>query len=148
MTRFHNRLRHMRTAERRIPRNFLHALERNRRAQFRQLARHLFRAPKARLAEFFQHGLKVSSVPVHPVTQDMHFGGLHVCGKLDPGNDRQRRAVRGGERGGESVRRVVVGNGNDVQPAFERELDELGGRQFAVGRVGMGVQIDAARHAV
>jgi len=87
-------------------------------------------------------------VPVHEISQDVDFGFFNVRGEFDGGDDGKGRAARGLDRRIDRRSRVMIGNGNDIQPAFNRELDELRRREFAVGRVRVRVQIDTARRAV
>jgi len=76
------------------------------------------------------------------------FGFFDIRGEFHAGDDGEGRAARSLDRRVERRSGVVIGNSNDVQPAFNRELDELDRREFAVGRVRVRVQIDAARRGV
>jgi hypothetical protein len=76
------------------------------------------------------------------------FGTFDIGGEFDSGDYGEGRAARGVHRRVERGGRIVIGNGNDVQPAFNRELDKLRGREFAIRRVGVRVEIDAAGGAV
>ena len=86
--------------------------------------------------------------PFHKITQDVNFSTLHIGREFDRGDYSKDRAARCLDGRVERGRRIVVGNGNNVQPAFDGQLDELRGREFAVGRVGVRVQVNAARGAV
>jgi hypothetical protein len=72
----------------------------------------------------------------------------HIGREFDAGDDFEVRAAGGVDRRVDARGRIVIGDRERVQPAFNRERDELRGREFAVGRVRVRVQIDAARRAV
>ncbi|MEY9814225.1 hypothetical protein RKD21_004482 [Streptomyces albogriseolus] len=79
---------------------------------------------------------------VEEVGQQMHADAVEAAGELGAGDQGEALGQRR-ERIGVAARGVVVGEGHDVESGRGGLADQLGRGVRAVGRGGVGVQVDA-----
>ena len=141
-----HRLRDVRTDDRGVAGDLADAFERDRQPEVAEPLDHQLAAAVAILAQPPELELQGGVLHVHPVAQDVHARAEVLGRELDPGDDLDAGLEPGRERLGQAVRRVVVGQRDDVQVAFGGKADHLGRGEGPVGAVRVRVQVDA-RHA-
>jgi len=118
-----------------------HIFHRHRRAEVRQALDHRLRAVDAlSLEEGEARGERVLVRDVQ--REEMHLDVAVVRAQLAPRNDAYAELARGGRRLGDAADRVVVGERDGAESRVASGANHVRGRERAVGRDGVGMQVD------
>src|SRR4029077_11593995 len=99
-----------------------------------------------RPAQLSQHFLDYGFGWVDEITEHVHFALLDVGTQLDPGPHLESSTGRVNHRRDNAVGRVVIGDGQQSQPFFKREINQSGRGEPAIGGGGVRVEVNPAGH--